>query len=75
MRNINISLLSAAILSTFASGVNAKIYSDQIVFDQLGEDVCRAGYRPLDRYEAEEQKVPYLLVWVNGGSRASKAIG
>ncbi|MEF1303271.1 aerolysin family beta-barrel pore-forming toxin, partial [Vibrio owensii] len=60
MRNINISLLSAAILSTFASGVNAKIYPDQIVFDQLGEDVCRAGYRPLDRYEAEEQKSALL---------------
>lgn len=60
MRNINISLLSAAILSTFASGVNAKIYPDQIVFEQLGEDVCRAGYRPLDRYEAEEQKSALL---------------
>lgn len=60
MRNINISLLSAAILSTFASGVNAKIYPDQIVFDQLGEDVCRTGYRPLDRYEAEEQKSALL---------------
>ncbi|WP_104048850.1 aerolysin family beta-barrel pore-forming toxin [Vibrio jasicida] len=60
MRNINISLLSAAILSTFASGAYAKIYPDQIVLDQLGEDVCRSGYRPLDRYEAEEQKSALL---------------
>ncbi len=60
MRNINISLLSAAILSTFATGAQAKIYPDQIVLDQLGEDVCRSGYRPLDRYEAEEQKSALL---------------
>ena len=33
-----------------------QIDPDQIVFDRLGEDVCRSGYRPLDRYEAEEQK-------------------
>ena len=60
MRNINISLLSAAILSTFATGAQAKTYPDQIVLDQLGEDVCRSGYRPLDRYEAEEQKSALL---------------
>ncbi|UTZ37629.1 aerolysin family beta-barrel pore-forming toxin [Vibrio campbellii] len=60
MQNINISLLSAAILSTFATGAQAKTYPDQIVLDQLGEDVCRSGYRPLDRYEAEEQKSALL---------------
>ena len=56
MININRSLLATAVLSVLSTGVNAKVYPDQIVFDQLGEDVCRSGYRPLDRYEAEEQK-------------------
>ncbi len=50
------SILAAAVLSVLSTGVNAKIYPDQIVRDQLGEDVCRSGYRPLDRYEAEEHK-------------------
>ncbi|MEZ9656071.1 aerolysin family beta-barrel pore-forming toxin [Vibrio splendidus] len=56
MISINRSLLATAVLSVLSTGVNAKVYPDQIVFDQLGEDVCRSGYRPLDRYEAEEQK-------------------
>ncbi len=70
MRNINISLLSAAILSTFATGTQAKIYPDQIVLDQLGEDVCRSGYRPLVRYEAEEQKVHCSPAWDSGKLQA-----
>ncbi|MFA0524029.1 aerolysin family beta-barrel pore-forming toxin [Vibrio sp. 10N.222.52.C3] len=56
MITVNRSLLATAVLSVLSTGVNAKIYPDQIVFDQLGEDVCRSGYRPIDRYEAEEQK-------------------
>ena len=55
MRN-NISLLSTAILSIFATNVHAKIYPDQIAYEQLGEDICRSGYRPLKRHEAIEQK-------------------
>lgn len=60
MISINRSLLATAVLSVLSTGVNAKVYPDQIVFDQLGEDVCRSGYRPLDRYEAEEQKSALL---------------
>ncbi|EDP59921.1 aerolysin family beta-barrel pore-forming toxin [Vibrio sp. AND4] len=55
MRN-NISLLSTAILSIFATNAHAKIYTDQIVLDNLGEDICRSGYRPLERHEALEHK-------------------
>ncbi|MFA0036569.1 aerolysin family beta-barrel pore-forming toxin [Vibrio chagasii] len=50
----NKSILAAAVLSVLSTGVNAKIYPDQIVRDNLGDDVCRSGYRPLDRYEAQE---------------------
>ncbi|MCP4954553.1 MAG: aerolysin family beta-barrel pore-forming toxin, partial [Photobacterium aquimaris] len=56
----NKSILAAAVLSVLSTGVNAKIYQDQIVRDQKGEDVCRSGYRPLDRYEAEEHKSSLL---------------
>ena len=56
----NKSILAAAVLSVLSTGVNAKIYPDQIVRDQKGEDVCRSGYRPLDRYEAEEHKSSLL---------------
>ncbi len=52
----NKSILAAAVLSVLSTGVNAKIYPDQIVRDNLGDDVCRSGYRPLDRFEAEEHK-------------------
>ncbi|MDD1830256.1 aerolysin family beta-barrel pore-forming toxin, partial [Photobacterium sp. ZSDE20] len=60
MIRINRSLLATAVLSVLSTGVNAKIYPDQIVHDQLGDDVCRSGYRPLDRFEAEEQKSALL---------------
>lgn len=48
--------LMTVVLSLLSVGVNAKTYSDQIVHDHLGEDVCRSGYRPLDHFEAEEHK-------------------
>ncbi|EDK28052.1 hypothetical protein VSWAT3_23979 [Vibrionales bacterium SWAT-3] len=60
------SILAAAVLSVLSTGVNAKIYPDQIVRDNLGDDVCRSGYRPLDRYEAEEHKnslLPRMGTW------------
>ncbi|CAK1748223.1 Aerolysin [Vibrio crassostreae] len=60
MIRIKRSLLATAVLSVLSTGVNAKIYPDQIVHDQLGDDVCRSGYRPLDRFEAEEQKSALL---------------
>ena len=60
MIRINRSLLATAVLSVLSTGVNAKIYPDQIVHDQLGDDVCRSGSRPLDRFEAEEQKSALL---------------
>ena len=51
----NKSILAAAVLCVLSTGVNAKVYPDQIVRDDnLGDDVCRTGYRPLDHYEAEE---------------------
>jgi len=53
-------ILAAAVLSVLSTGVNAKIYPDQIVRDQKGEDVCRSGYRPLDRYESEGHKSSLL---------------
>ncbi len=56
----NKSILATALLSIVSTGVSAKIYTDQIVFDQLGYNVCRDGYRPLDHYEAETNK-NYLL--------------
>ena len=54
--SINKSILAAAVLSVLSTGVNARIYPDQIVRDNLGEDVCRSGYRPLERDEAQEHK-------------------
>ncbi|AXB32918.1 aerolysin family beta-barrel pore-forming toxin [Vibrio campbellii] len=52
----NKSILAAAVLSVLSTGVNAKVYPDQIVRDNLGEDVCRTDYRPLDHYEAQEHR-------------------
>lgn len=55
MYNVKEKVIVAAILSLLSSGTYAKIFPDQIVFDQLGEDQCRSGYRPLDRTEARQQ--------------------
>ncbi|KZX70048.1 aerolysin [Vibrio sp. HI00D65] len=52
----NKSILAAAVLTVLSTGVNAKVYPDQIVRDNLGEDVCRTDYRPLDHYEAQEHR-------------------
>lgn len=46
----------SVLVSILSASAQAKIYPDQLVLDQLGEDVCRSGYRPIDRYEASEQK-------------------
>ena len=56
MISINEALFSAVIMSILSGSVEAKVYPDQIVLDQLGDDICRSGYRPLDRYEAEEHR-------------------
>ena len=56
MITVNRSLLATAVLSVLSTGVNAKIYPDQIVYDYLGVGACRSDYRPIDRYEAEEHK-------------------
>ncbi|UTZ21927.1 aerolysin family beta-barrel pore-forming toxin [Vibrio campbellii] len=60
MISINKSILAAAVLSVLSTGVNARIYPDQIVRDNLGEDVCRSDYRPLNRDEATEHKFAIL---------------
>lgn len=60
MITVNRSLLATAVLSVLSTGVNAKIYPDQIVYDHLGVGVCRSDYRPIDRYEAEEHKSALL---------------
>jgi len=50
-------LLSASILLVVSCGVRAEqIYTDQIVLDSLGDDVCRAGYRPVDHLEASTHR-------------------
>jgi hypothetical protein len=53
-------LLSASILLAISSGIQAKIYTDQLVLDSLGEDVCRSGYRPIDHLEAQVHR-DYLV--------------
>ncbi len=52
----NKSILAAAVLSVLSTGVNAKIYPDQIVRENLGDDVCSTGYRPLEYPEAFEHR-------------------
>lgn len=65
MRSIYISILLATVLPTLTSSVYAqKVYPDQIVLDHLGSNVCRAGYHPLDHYEAGEH-VKYLLPFMD----------
>ncbi|MCW1888917.1 hypothetical protein OK016_00640 [Vibrio chagasii] len=68
--------MAAAALSVLSTGVNAKIYPDQIVRGHLGDDVCRSGYRPLDRFEAEEHKTHlYYRAWALGILLALKTTG
>ncbi|WP_114783852.1 aerolysin family beta-barrel pore-forming toxin [Vibrio tetraodonis] len=49
-------LIPSVLISVLSANAQAKIYPDQLVTDQLGEDVCRTGYRPIDRFEANAQK-------------------
>lgn len=56
----NKSTLVVAVLSVLSTGVNAYMYPDKVVIDRLGEDVCRSGYRPLERNEAELLRDPLV---------------
>ncbi|WP_337969457.1 aerolysin family beta-barrel pore-forming toxin [Vibrio pectenicida] len=49
-------LIPSVLISVLSASAQAKIYPDQLVIDQLGEDICRSGYRPIDRFEASAQK-------------------
>lgn len=53
-------VLSLAIFTISVASVQAKIYQDQLVIDTLGEDICRSGYRPINRFEAAQHK-DYLV--------------
>ncbi|MDA0155179.1 aerolysin family beta-barrel pore-forming toxin [Vibrio sp. Makdt] len=66
MFNVSKTALFIAATSLTSYSVNAKIYSDQVVLDNLGEDVCRSDYRPLTHTEAQEHKaalVSRMNVW------------
>jgi insecticidal toxin len=56
MASLKRSLLATAVLSVLSTGVKADVDPDQVVLDKIDSGVCRSGYRPLDRYEAQEQK-------------------
>ena len=60
MFNVSKTALFIAATSLTSYSVNAKIYSDQIVLDKLGEDICRSDYRPLSNTEAQEHKTSLL---------------
>ena len=49
--------LALSFLSTFAQ---AKIYSDQLVIDELENHQCRSDYRQLTYQEAQEHKTAIL---------------
>ncbi|WP_373943657.1 aerolysin family beta-barrel pore-forming toxin [Vibrio chagasii] len=66
MFNVSKTVLISAAISLTPHSVNAKIYSDQVVLDDLGEDSCRHDYRPLTYSEAQEHKaalVSRMNVW------------
>ncbi|WP_333913371.1 aerolysin family beta-barrel pore-forming toxin [Vibrio coralliirubri] len=56
MLNVRKTVLFSTALSVISFTTHAKIYSDQIVLDNLGEDICRSDYRPLSNTEAQEHK-------------------
>ncbi|MFY2510152.1 aerolysin family beta-barrel pore-forming toxin [Vibrio pectenicida] len=60
MSFVQISVLATIILAALTTSVQAKIYPDQLIIDTLGDDTCRSGYRPIDRFEAAQQK-DYLI--------------
>ena len=66
MFNVSKTVLISAAISLTPYSVNAKIYSDQVVLDNLGEDSCRHDYRPITYSEAQEHKaalVSRMNVW------------
>lgn len=60
MLNVSKTILFSTALSFISSTTHAKIYSDQIVLDNFGEDICRYDYRPLSNAEAQEHKTALL---------------
>ncbi|MEZ9700663.1 aerolysin family beta-barrel pore-forming toxin [Vibrio sp. 10N.261.46.E12] len=60
MLNVSKTFLFSSALSFISFTTHAKIYSDQIVLDNLGEDVCRSDYRPLNHTEAQQHKTALL---------------
>ncbi|CDT69311.1 Aerolysin-4 [Vibrio coralliirubri] len=60
MINVSRTILFSTALSVISFTAHAKIYSDQIVLDNLGEDICRSDYRPLSNTEAQEHKTALL---------------
>ncbi|MEZ8037609.1 aerolysin family beta-barrel pore-forming toxin [Vibrio crassostreae] len=66
MLNVSKTMLFSTALSLIPLTAHSKIYSDQIVLDKLGEDVCRSDYRPLTHTEAQEHKTALIYrmnVW------------
>ena len=66
MLNVSKTILFSTALSLIPLTAHSKIYSDQIVLDNLGEDVCRSDYRPLTHTEAQEHKtalISRMNVW------------
>ncbi|MCW0469214.1 hypothetical protein OH492_09685 [Vibrio chagasii] len=61
-----VSWQKAKSVSVPSNGVNQRKYTSDRSSDNLGDDVCRSGYRPLDRFEAEEHKnslLPRMGTW------------
>ena len=66
MINVSRTILFSTALSVISFTAHAKIYSDQIVLDKLGEDICRFDYRALNNSEAQEHKtalISRMNVW------------
>ena len=66
MLNVSKTILFSTALSLTPLTAHSKIYSDQIVLDNLGEDICRSDYRPLNNTEAQEHKtalISRMNVW------------
>ncbi|MEZ8791105.1 aerolysin family beta-barrel pore-forming toxin [Vibrio splendidus] len=66
MLNVSKTVLFSSALCFISFATHAKIYSDQIVLDNLGDDICRSDYRPLNNTEAQEHKtalISRMNVW------------
>ncbi|MEL0608382.1 aerolysin family beta-barrel pore-forming toxin [Vibrio echinoideorum] len=77
MLNVSKIILFTTALSLISFTTYAKIYSDQIVLDKLGEDTCRSAYRPLTNTEAQEHKtalISRMSVWDITGLRGDWVI-